>query len=427
MKFRKVRLCDLCSIVTDYVANGSFKTLADKVKYLNEGYARVIRLVDYNNKYSKKDSIWVSKESYEFLKKSKLYGGEIVLTNVGANLGTVFIAPQLEYPTTLGPNAIMIKTNENDKYLYYWLKSKNGQNTIKSIVTGSAMPKFNKTDLKNIEIAIPCIEDQDKIVEILSNIDKKIELNNQTNDNLQNLINNLFIKFFVNFDTYKGNYKESDLGLIPESFEVDTLGNVVSFSNGYGWNSKDMLDNYINNSYKVFKMGNINIGGGINKSKTKSWIIKDKVQNLEQYISKKGDILMCMTDMKNSGNPLLGHTALIDKDDEFVINQRVGILRCDKTIGYSYIYTMSNMPDFINDIRSRANSGVQVNLTTKGICDTLILVPDNNTLSEFENVAIPLYEQIFTNNNENESLEQLRDTLLPKLMNGDIDLDKVEI
>lgn len=184
MKFRKVRLCDLCSIVTDYVANGSFKTLADKVKYLNEGYARVIRLVDYNNKYSKKDSIWVSKESYEFLKKSKLYGGEIVLTNVGANLGTVFIAPQFEYPTTLGPNAIMIKTNENDKYLYYWLKSKNGQNTIKSIVTGSAMPKFNKTDLKNIEIAIPCIEDQDKIVEILSNIDKKIELNNQTNDNL---------------------------------------------------------------------------------------------------------------------------------------------------------------------------------------------------------------------------------------------------
>ncbi len=244
---------------------------------------------------------------------------------------------------------------------------------------------------------------------------------------MQNLINNLFIKFFVNFDTYKGNYKESDLGLIPESFEVDTLGNVVSFSNGYGWNSKDMLDNYINNSYKVFKMGNINIGGGINKSKTKSWIIKDKVQNLEQYISKKGDILMCMTDMKNSGNPLLGHTALIDKDDEFVINQRVGILRCDKTIGYSYIYTMSNMPDFIKDIRSRANSGVQVNLTTKGICDTLILVPDNNTLSEFENVAIPLYEQIFTNNNENESLEQLRDTLLPKLMNGDIDLDKVEI
>ena len=244
---------------------------------------------------------------------------------------------------------------------------------------------------------------------------------------MQKLINNLYIKYFVKFDSCCEDYKNSVLGMIPENFRVDTLGNIITFSNGYGWDSKDMSDNYIDNSYKVFKMGNINIGGGINKSKTKSWILKNKVKNLEQYISKKGDILMCMTDMKNSGNPLLGHTALIDRDNEFVINQRVGILRCDKKIGYSYIYTMSNMPEFINEIRSKANSGVQVNLTTKGICDTLVLVPDNYTLKNFENIAIPLYEQIFSNNNENEKLANLRDTLLPKLMNGEIDLDKVEI
>ena len=231
----------------------------------------------------------------------------------------------------------------------------------------------------------------------------------------------------MNFDTYNGDFKESDLGMIPESFDVDTFGNIVSFSNGYGWDSKDMVENNIKDSYKIFKMGNINIGGGINKAKTKSWISREKVENLEQYISKKGDILMCMTDMKNSGNPLLGHTALIDKDNEFVINQRVGILRCNKQIGYSYVYTMSNMPDFINEIRSRANSGVQVNLTTKGICDTLVLVPDKDALLEFDKVAIPLYEQIFNNNDENETLEKIRDTLLPKLMNGEIDLDKIEI
>lgn len=244
---------------------------------------------------------------------------------------------------------------------------------------------------------------------------------------MQKLINNLYVKYFVNFEEYTGKYKDTDLGMIPESFNVDTLGNVITFSNGYGWNSKDMLDTNSENTYKVFKMGNINIGGGINKAKTKSWIDKEKANNLEQYISKKGDILMCMTDMKNSGNPLLGHTALIDKDDEFVINQRVGIIRCDKNLGYSYVYTMSNLKHFINDIRSRANSGVQVNLTTKGICDTSVLVPDDNTLNKFQQVAEPLYEKIFNNNNENETLEQLRETLLPKLMNGEIDLDKIEI
>ena len=266
MKFRKVRLCDLCSIVTDYVANGSFKTLANKVKYLNEGYARVIRLVDYNNKYSKKDSIWVSKESYEFLKKSKLYGGEIVLTNVGANLGTVFIAPQLEYPTTLGPNAIMIKTNENDKYLYYWLKSKNGQNTIKSIVTGSAMPKFNKTDLKNIEIAIPCIEDQDKIVEILSNIDKKIELNNQTNDNLYKMMKIKFEDWITNINKY----------------EVSSLSKIANYTNCLAMQKFRPKDN--EESLPVIKIKEMNDGITENTERC-STNIKDVV------IINNGDVL----------------------------------------------------------------------------------------------------------------------------------------
>ena len=367
---------------------------------------------------------WITPKDLANYNKIFIESGERSITEKGFNSCSAKILPRNSILFTsrapIGYVAITKKelcTNQgfksiipNDKiyylFLYYLLKY--NKDYIASFGSGTTFKEISGKVMKSIEIVIPDrLEIQKKIAYILFNIDKKIELNNQINDNLQNLINNLFIKFFVKFDTYKGNYKESDLGLIPESFEVDKLGNVISFSNGYSWNSKDMMDNYINNSYKVFKMGNINIGGGINKSKIKSWIIKDKVQNLEQYISKKGDILMCMTDMKNSGNPLLGHTALIDKDDEFVINQRVGILRCDKIIGYSYIYTMSNMPDFINDIRSRANSGVQVNLTTKGIYDTLILVPDSNILSEFENVAVPLYEQIFTNNNENESLEQL--------------------
>lgn len=184
MEFRTVKIGDICEVVTDYVANGSFKSLSENVKYYDKGYARVIRLVDYNNKFEKKDSIWVSKDAYEFLKKSKLEGGEIVITNVGANLGTVFIAPQLDYPQTLGPNSIIIKTKENDKYIYYLLLSRYGQNKIKEIVSGSAMPKFNKTDFKNIIIQLPSIENQKKVVKMLSALDKKIELNNKINDNL---------------------------------------------------------------------------------------------------------------------------------------------------------------------------------------------------------------------------------------------------
>lgn len=380
MKFRKVRLCDLCSIVTDYVANGSFKTLADKVKYLNEGYARVIRLVDYNNKYSKKDSIWVSKESYEFLKKSKLYGGEIVLTNVGANLGTVFIAPQLEYPTTLGPNAIMIKTNENDKYLYYWLKSKNGQNTIKSIVTGSAMPKFNKTDLKNIEIAIPCIEDQDKIVEILSKIDKKIELNNQTNDNLLN----------IGMEFLKEDFKNV--------VEHEILSNVIKFVKG-----KKPLDisNETQEGYdKYLTIACLN-GQELNYADSTKAILSNN------------DLLMVM-DGASSGDVYYGGKG--------VVGSTLSRVDCiDNNYIPEFIYFV--MKYYKKLIQSK-NTGSAIPHTDKVFVGTLEIP---KLLKEQQEKYKILLNKIIQNINENEILTQLRDTLLPKLMNGEIDLDKIKI
>ncbi len=391
MKFRKVRLCDLCSIVTDYVANGSFKTLANKVKYLNEGYARVIRLVDYNNKYSKKDSIWVSKESYEFLKKSKLYGGEIVLTNVGANLGTVFIAPQLEYPTTLGPNAIMIKTNENDKYLYYWLKSKNGQNTIKSIVTGSAMPKFNKTDLKNIEIAIPCIEDQDKIVEILSNIDKKIELNNQTNDNLYKMMKIKFEDWITNINKY----------------EVSSLSKIANYTNGLAMQKFRPKDN--EESLPVIKIKEMNDGITENTERC-STNIKDVV------IINNGDVLFAW-----SGTLCMS----IWGKGKAGLNQHIFKVTSDKyPKWFYYFWTLKHLNKFKMIAAGKATTMGHIKRGELDISE--VLIPEDKELQEMHKIMQPLFNKYINNLIQNETLTQLRDTLLPKLMNGEIDLDKIE-
>lgn len=315
----------------------------------------------------------------------------------------------------------------NPKFVKYYCLSQKYKDWISSSLTGSTRPNINEKQLSEMPIELSDRFYQDKVVEILDSIAQKIQLNNETNNNLQELINNIFISKFVNYYGYTGEYETTEIGDIPSNWKVDNLGNVISFSNGYGWNAKEMLENNQPDTYKVFKMGNIKIGGGINKEKTRSWILKEKCSGLEQFLSKKGDILMCMTDMKSSENPLLGHTALIDCDDEFVINQRVGIIRCDKDIRWPYIYTMTNLPFFINNIRSKAHSGVQVNLTTSGICDTKVLIPDKDSLEEFYKNVTPMYEEMFILNNEIEKLEQLRDTLLPKLMNGEINLDNIEI
>ena len=401
MKFRKVRLCDLCSIVTDYVANGSFKTLADKVKYLNEGYARVIRLVDYNNKYSKKDSIWVSKEAYEFLKKSKLYGGEIVLTNVGANLGTVFIAPQLEYPTTLGPNAIMIKTNENDKYLYYWLKSKNGQNTIKSIVTGSAMPKFNKTDLKNIEIAIPCIEDQGKIVEILSKIDKKIELNNKTNDNLFEMSVKLFNNFLNNNKDIENVKLKECVERINTGADAIQRAPIVEYDTGIRC---------------------IRIGDMTNNRPYHCWgFTKMTEKDFANYQLLKNDIVITRTAVN-------GLTYMITDEKNVVCNNGNIRLRVNKKFNPLYIYLYTKTKEFRNYIdRINSETSVRPNMKVEYLTDFSIKNLSLDNQNKICQIIQPLMTKIHKNITENHTLEQMRDTLLPKLMNGEIDLDKIEI
>ena len=249
----------------------------------------------------------------------KVANKDEILMSVRAPVGDMNFANQ---DICIGRGLCSINAkNGRNKYLYYMLL--NSMNDLKQKSTGTVFDSINRSDLENLEIDFHSDDDQIRIENILSTIDSKIELNNEINNNLQELINNIFVSKFVNYESYTGEYKTTELGNIPSAWNIDNFGNVISFSNGYGWDSKDMLENSMPDTYKVFKMGNIKIGGGINKEKTKSWILKEKCSELEQFLSKKGDVLMCMTDMKSSENPLLGHTALIDRDDAFVINQRV--------------------------------------------------------------------------------------------------------
>lgn len=397
MEYRKVRIGDICELVTDYVANGSFKSLAENVKYSDKGYARVIRLVDYNNKFEKKDSIWVSKNAYEFLKKSKLDGGEIVITNVGANLGTVFIVPKLDYPQTLGPNSIIIKTKENDQYIYYLLLSRYGQNKIKEIVSGSAMPKFNKTDFKNIIIQLPNIENQNKIVKILSTLDKKIELNNQINDNLLKLINNLYKKSFNNIEEYK---KAEEIANI-------TIGKTPPRSNKECFsNSEDDIK-----WLSISDLGKC----GVYAWNTNEKLTEDAIKNYNVKIIPENTIVLsfkltigrvAITANKMATNEAIAHFDLLDNDMIYYLYSYL------KNFDYSKLGNTSSIATAVNSKIIRAMP---------------IGIPNNNSVLEFNNTVRPLFKKIKLNEEQNMTLTQLRDTLLPKLMNGEIDLEKIEI
>ena len=160
-----------CEKVTDQVASGSFASLRENVVSLKEpDYAIMVKTADFANNFTK-NLTYTDKHGYEFLENSNLFGGELILSNIGS-VGKVFIVPDLNCKMTLAPNSVMIRLTNNEyrDYLYYFLQSPAGFAELKSISTGVAMLKFNKTELKTIYLPLPPFAEQKRIVEVIETV-----------------------------------------------------------------------------------------------------------------------------------------------------------------------------------------------------------------------------------------------------------------
>lgn len=346
--------------------------------------------------------------------------GDILFT-VRAPVGDINIAPT---KLCIGRGLASI-SSDNQDFLFYLLK--NNKKMYNNFSTGTIYNSINKTELENLEFCIPDDESCIKIASILKNYDKKIEINNKIIANLEAQAQALFKYYFIDFEPFAdGNFVDSDLGPIPEGWEVVELSDVADFRNGYSFKSKELDDTETHDiQYKVFKMGDINVGGGINLGKTKSWVSKEFVEekNISRYILDYGDLLMCMTDMKDNVR-LLGHVAYNWFEDEYILNQRVGrIISKSKEITNEYLYFLINSDKFIEELRSRANRGVQVNLSTKEIKASKVLVPNTPYLDKYNKFISNIMKYIGYLTKQNQTLAQARDALLPRLMAGEIDLE----
>ena len=309
------------------------------------------------------------------------------------------------------------KNNITDPYfIYYLVNSDSIRNpAIKSMVGSSGRQRVQTDVVANLSIKLPPLPTQQRIAAILSSLDDKIELNNKINTNLEQQAQALFKNWFVDFEPFGGK--------MPEEWKVGKLEDIADYYNGYAFSSKELLNEPGENCLNVFKQGHIKKGGGFIPDGTKSWYPLSKCQKLKKYILKKGDILMAMTDMK--GNvAILGNTAIMPVNDKYIVNQRVGLLRAKKelNIDYPYLYLLTNDHDFLMVLRSRANSGVQVNLSSTAIKGSEVNIAPKEVYKQFNNIVLPLFENILANQQENQKLVNIRDTLLPKLMNGEIEV-----
>ena len=364
-------------VVTDYVANGSFASLAENVKYKTEkDYAVLIRLVDYNNQF-KGDFVYIDKNAYEFLGKSKLYGDEIIISNVGANVGTVFKCPHLEYRMSLAPNSIMVKFKGNNDFYYYWLKSHFGQHMLQSIVTGSAQPKFNKTNFKDLQIPVPPLDEQESIASILKSLDDKIEVNRRINDNLEQQAMALFDMMFPGVASGE-----------------DIIGNIIIPKRGKGLLSKDAVE------------GNVPVvAGGLepatyhNESNTVAPVVT---------ISASG---------ANAGFVNLWQIPVWSSDSSFI--------DASMTENVYFWYVMLKKRQ--KEIFDAQTGSAQPHIYPKHIAEMPMGIFELSDVEKFTEIVTPMFEIRGRNLKESERLASLRDTLLPKLMSGELKLNEVNV
>ena len=398
-----VPISEVTEFVTDYVANGSFASLAENVTYKDtEDAAVLIRLVDYNNDF-KGNFVFIDEHAYEFLGKSKLYGGEIIISNVGANVGTVFRCPHLPYKMSLAPNAIMVKFKESDDFYYFWLRSHAGQHTLHSIVTGSAQPKFNKTNFRDMLVPVPPRDQQDKIVSILQPLEAKIEHNKKINDNLQEQAQTLFQSWFLNYEPWNGS--------VPDYWIRGKLGDYVDIKRG---GSPRPIQEYLSDTgLRWLKISDVT---GIQSP----FVIDIKEHIIEAGLRKTVHLKAGSLVLSNSATP--GIPKILDVDscihDGWLYFPKSKLSR-----EYLYLYFKFIRQRLVN----MSNGSVFNNLKTDILKCYPTIIPDNDTLNRFDAIVKPMFLQMQNLTRESHKLADLRDIILPRLMSGEIDISVIDI
>ena len=438
-------------VVTDYVANGSFASLAENVKYKTEkDYAVLIRLVDYNNQF-KGDFVYIDKNAYEFLGKSKLYGDEIIISNVGANVGTVFKCPHLEYRMSLAPNSIMVKFKGNNDFYYYWLKSHFGQHMLQSIVTGSAQPKFNKTNFKDLQIPVPPLDEQESIASILKSLDDKIEVNRRINDNfnfaffevmliwlLTSLRNDnleqqaqaLFKSWFVDFEPFRDQpFVESELGMIPEGWRVGRYEEIIETTISGDWGKEKPEGNYIHKVACIRGCDFQDIKNGLRGNTPERYILEKNYQSKHFH---HNDVLVEIsggTQTVSTGRVCLVSQLLIDKfNADIVCTNFCRVIRPIAAYAaylyYSWLYKYNGKVMFGYE---NGTSGIKNFRIKDFISVEPVVIPPADLLGKFQQFVDNVQIQIQTRGSESSRLASLRDTLLPRLMSGEIKVEDVTL
>ncbi len=281
-------------------------------------------------------------------------------------------------------------SNVFEKYIYYFLQTQN----LESYNVGTAVPSLTTSILNELKVNLPPLEEQKSIANTLSCLDEKIELNNKINKNLEEMAQAIFKKWFIDFDypltdeeiaNGGREFVDSELGKIPKGWKVVKINEISQITYGKNLPKKNLKSK----GYPVYG------GNGI-------------IGHYNEFLYKTSKILISCRG-ENSGNINFSLPYSYVTNNSLVIN----LLNEDYSYFYKYYF-------LFNDFKKHKTGSAQPQITIDNIKNVKVLFPNNTITNNFKNFYSSIFEIYLNTNKENEKLTQIRDTLLPKLINGDV-------
>ncbi|WP_290464453.1 restriction endonuclease subunit S [Bacteroides acidifaciens] len=302
------------------------------------------------------------------------------------------------------------------KFLFYWLMG--NKNSIGAILetTGIGAGKIDTNRLKDIRISLPPKEYQQALIGFAESIMHKIELNRRINDNLEQQAQALFKSWFVDFEPFKnGKFVDSEMGMIPEGWKVGTIGEYCSIRSGYAFKSSWWQET----GTKVIKIKNITDNKTLDMSDC-SYVSSDKTYKAIDFQASPGDLIIAMT------GATIGKFCIIPfHNDKIYINQRVGkfFLGNNPLDRLPFIYCCLSYEPIYNEIISKGQGSAQPNIGGADIENIRIILSPSTELKEFNSLLRPIFQKKMQIESELSKLSVLRDTLLPRLMSGELKIN----
>lgn len=413
MEWKEVRLGDVCSELSD--------GLHKAPKFIEKGEYIFVNAKNLYNGYILDNDPTKKTSREEYLKYKIPLGKHTILYSIDGTIGN--IARYRGEKCVLGKGACYLNCNPQiveSSYLYYQLQGPHFKSYIHLMSTGSTIKHISLKTMREYVFELPSLTDQRRIASILSSLDRKIELNNKINADLEEMAQAIFKNWFVDFEPFKdGKFVDSELGMIPEGWRVSQIADIPH----------------------ILETGKRPKGGAVEKGIPS--VGAEHVKGMCAYDYSKTKYINCEFAAKLKTGKINGYELMIYKDggkpgyfipnfsifgegypfENCYLNEHVFKLDFDGNKGFNiFCYFFFKTEQIMSYFNAQGAKAAIPGINKKDVENIYIFSPDNESVIKFGEFAYPLFKQMLKNAIENRTLSLLRDTLLPRLMSGEIEI-----